>query len=125
MDFQIKKGLSTNLFDGFGNLLITPEEGCWYITIDTFELYACYNGVLQAVGGIADFTDKFEDLESKIDAKIQTYGYKSALPKKGEVDTIYVVSEENAQYRWSETSLQYYCVGRDYNEISLIDGGNA
>jgi hypothetical protein len=105
MDFQIKKGLSTNLFDEFGNLLITPEEGCWYITIDTFELYACYNGALQAVGGIADFADKFKDLESKIDAKIQTYGYKSALPKKGEVDIIYVVSEENAQYRWSETSL--------------------
>ena len=45
-DFQIKKGLKQNLFDDLGNLLITPEEGCWYITTDTFELFVCFNGMV-------------------------------------------------------------------------------
>ena len=124
-NFQIKKGLSTNLFDELGNLLITPEEGCWYITTDTFELYACFDGIVKAIGGIADFSDRFDELEEKIDTKIQTYGYKSALPTKGEANVMYIVTDENAQYRWSEASSQYYCVGRDYNEISIIDGGSA
>ena len=123
--FQIKKGLKGNLFDAAGNLLITPEEGCWYITIDTYELYACFDGVVKPIGGIADFSDKFNQLEEKIDTKIQTYGYKSSLPVKGEANVIYMITDENAQYRWSETSAQYYCVGRDYNEISIIDGGSA
>lgn len=52
--FQIKKGLSSNLFDKDGKLLITPEEGCWYITTDTYKLYAYFNGTLGAIGDIAD-----------------------------------------------------------------------
>lgn len=49
----------------------------------------------------------------------------SALPSKGEVNGIYFVIDENATYRWDEDNLKYECVGRDYKEIKLINGGDA
>ena len=89
-EFSIKKGLKQNLFDINGNLLITPEEGCWYITTDTYELYVCFNGTLSLVNSaVEDFSEKLNALETKIDSKIQTYGYKFSLPTTGEEGVIY------------------------------------
>ena len=124
-DFQIKKGLKQNLFDELGNLLITPEEGCWYITTDTFELYVCFNGILSPVGGIPDFSEQIESLATRVESIVQNYGYKYSLPTVGEENVIYRVIDENADYRWDNATAQYYCVGRDYKEIQVIHGGNA
>lgn len=49
----------------------------------------------------------------------------SELPSIGEKNGIYFVIDENATYRWDDTNLKYECVGRDYKEIKLINGGNA
>ena len=124
-NFQIKKGLSINLFDENGDLRIIPEEGCWYITTDTFELYACFDGIFKAIGSIPDFETRLSALETRIEKIVQTYGYKSGLPKVGEENVIYVVAEENAEYRWDNASQTYYCIARDYQEITSINGGNA
>jgi hypothetical protein len=125
-DFQIKRGLKQNLFDINGNLLIAPEEGCWYITTDTFELYACFNGVLTLVNAaVSDFAEQLKQLEDKVDSKIQKYGYRSSLPTKGEENVIYLVMAEKAEYCWDEETQQYYCIGRDYREIQFIHGGKA
>lgn len=50
---------------------------------------------------------------------------KANLPNIGSENTIYIVKDENAVYRWDDTNLLYYCVGRDYNEIKVINGGTA
>lgn len=47
------------------------------------------------------------------------------LPTVGNSQNIYFVIGENAVYRWDEEKLLYFCVGRDYEEISLINGGTA
>lgn len=47
------------------------------------------------------------------------------LPRPGDPQTAYIVTGENAAYRWDEKELTYYCIGRDYNEITKIDGGTA
>lgn len=47
------------------------------------------------------------------------------LPTVGNSQNIYFVIDENAVYRWDEEKLLYFCVGRDYEEISLINGGTA
>ena len=36
LQFKIKKGLKANLPE-------TGEKGCWYLTTDTHELFACLN----------------------------------------------------------------------------------
>lgn len=47
------------------------------------------------------------------------------LPNVGSENTVYFVKNENATYRWDEAGLKYYCTGRDYQEIKVINGGNA
>lgn len=120
--FQIKKGLSTNLFDNQGNLLITPEEGCWYITTDTFELYVCFNGVLKATGQVKDFETRLKALETRTARIVKTYSTFSALPLTGEVDSLYIVEEDNISYRWDVTTTSYVPLGLD---IQVINGGKA
>ena len=44
------------------------------------------------------------------------------FPLTGRIGCIYVDTTNNASYRWDNTDLKYYCIGRDYNEIQIIDG---
>lgn len=120
--FKIKKGLSTNLFDAQGNVLITPEEGCWYITTDTYELYVCFNGVLKPLGGVEDFETRIAALEYKTARIVRTYEERANLPTTGEVGTLYIVEDENLSYRWDEATKSYVALGVD---ISIINGGAA
>lgn len=46
------------------------------------------------------------------------------FPTIGKDGTIYIDIEANATYRWDGDNLKYYCVGRDYKEIEIINGGN-
>jgi hypothetical protein len=124
-EFQIKKGLKANLFDSNKNLLITPEEGCWYITTDTFELYGYFNGVFSAIGAVGDFDSRVSALEERVESIVQTYGYKTALPPMGEKNVVYYVTDEKANYFWDENTKTYICGGRDYEEIRVINGGKA
>lgn len=49
---------------------------------------------------------------------------KYELPTVGDENKIYIAVEENSIYRWDDKDLLYYCIGRDYNEIEFINGGN-
>ena len=49
----------------------------------------------------------------------------SALPSFGSTGTVYFITDENAIYRWDEDGLKYFCVGRNYEEIKIINGGDA
>ena len=53
---------------------------------------------------------------------VKSYG---ALPNIGSVGIVYIVEDENAAYRWDRDELKYYSIGRDYEEIQIIFGGNA
>ena len=50
---------------------------------------------------------------------------KTNLPNVGSEGIVYFVKDENATYRWDDAGLKYYCTGRDYQEIKVINGGNA
>lgn len=67
MVFQIKKGLSENLFAES----MVLEEGCWYLTTDTEKLYVCVNGGLVAINETESFdpteiNNKINSLDSRI-----------------------------------------------------------
>ena len=49
----------------------------------------------------------------------------AALPNLGDQNIAYIVEKENKVYRWDSTTAKYFVVGSDYNEIKLINGGNA
>ena len=50
---------------------------------------------------------------------------KASLPNVGSEGVVYFVKSENATYRWDDTDVRYYCVGRDHEEIKVINGGDA
>lgn len=53
------------------------------------------------------------------------YDTRFEFPTIGDSNALYIAMNENAAYRWNETDLHYYCVGRDYLELKIISGGNA
>ena len=80
---------------------------------------------------IAEIRD-INELNAKIDSIVPgggtgviPVGSRGQLPSVGAVNSLYVVQDENAVYRWDDVELKYYCVGRDYQEVQVINGGNA
>ena len=61
-------------------------------------------------------------IESDAVVQVQT---KFELPTVGDPQLVYFVIGENAVYRWDAEKLLYFCSGRDYEEIDLINGGTA
>lgn len=47
------------------------------------------------------------------------------FPTIGDEKQIYIDTTENSTYRWDDASLKYYCIGRDYKQIEIINGGSA
>lgn len=131
VQFKIMKGLSANLPQA------QKEEGCWYLTTDTQELYVCLNNTLHKVSAMGSFDPKRVDalegkvkgLESQIKEASSTKSYPSFsdLPKEGAENIIYIVEDENAVYRYFNLNGEshYYCVGRDYENIAVIVGGDS
>lgn len=68
-----------------------------------------------------------DNTQKTITATLKGIQYESKLnfPNVGSPNLIYVDVSENASYRWDSNTLTYICVGRDYNEIAIISGGNA
>ena len=54
--------------------------------------------------------------------QVATY---AQLPAVGSESCLYVVKNQNKTYRWDDTDNKYYCVGSDYNDINVINGGTA
>ena len=47
------------------------------------------------------------------------------LPAVGIPDRVYVCRSSNQSYRWDDTETRYRIIGSDYNEIDVINGGEA
>lgn len=45
------------------------------------------------------------------------------LPKVGNVLCIYIDKETNRSYRWDDDDTKYYCIGSDWQDIKMINGG--
>lgn len=47
------------------------------------------------------------------------------FPNVGNPNILYLDITENKLYRWDEAKLFYYVIGKHYDEIEIIHGGNA
>lgn len=56
---------------------------------------------------------------------VKRYPSRLQFPVLGTAGVLYLDEGENRLYRWNTANLYYYCVGSDYTEIQIIDGGNA
>lgn len=144
IQFKIKKGLKDNLPK-------VGELGCWYLTTDTHELFTCLNGdegdlTLHKVNDIETFdpteiNNRITELDnrvSSVETRVDNLQLESGvvrvttiydLPGVGDPNVVYVVVDQNAIYRWDSegdsSNNHYICIGRDFESIQSIDGGNA
>lgn len=131
-NFQIKLGKSENLERA------TPIPGCWYLTTDTFELFACFDETIgiQPIKATGSFDpERVTALEAEVkDIKQQLQNVSSPiewvttndnLPMRGSENIVYIVINEDASYMWSNEISDYVCIGRNYEEITVIHGGTA
>lgn len=75
-----------------------------------------------------------DNIETTVDNKQRTISssivqtqYKTRLefPSVGSEKLIYVDLSDNSLWRFDTMNLKYICVGRDYEGIDVINGGNA
>lgn len=77
------------------------------------------------IEAITGLREELDSLSSRISATVEV-AVRGELPNRGKANTIYIVTEENASYRWDEANGKYFCIGRDYEEVEIIIcGGNA
>ena len=88
--------------------LLAPIDS-FYFVIETSILWRYANG-------------KWIQITSQPAEKVITEDSYLNFPSVGSENQIYIDRSENATYRWDDKSLKYYCVGRDYMNIKIIDG---
>ena len=80
--------------------------------------------------GASYLKDKIiECLKEYTDAKtselILRYQSIHEFPNIGDESKLYISTSTNSLYRWDDTSIKYYCIGSDYNNIEVINGGSS
>lgn len=58
-------------------------------------------------------------------APIEEYESYLHFPTIGKESHLYIDTDAGKTYRWNAEELRYECIGSDYNDIDLIDSGNA
>lgn len=136
MKFKILRGDSKNIPTLADELKVA---GYWYLTVDTHQLYTClHDGEDPILVSQADTFDPTEinnrlnKVESDVESlkgqvasgNVVTVNNRHELPGTGNTDSIYIVVDENATYRYIGAE-GYQAIGRDYEEITCIYGGSA
>lgn len=80
--------------------------------------------------GVSYLKDKiFEYIKDYIDTEVSevVLQYQSIynFPNIGDEHKIYIDISKNQAYRWDDDSIKYFCIGSDYNDIEVIDGGSS
>lgn len=146
--FQIKRGYKSTLLDDAGTPLIPLDDGCWYLTLDTAEVFVALTindslnlyKINEAPIDLKEFNDRFDAIEVRLDdiddrlssfeenstSDVLSYIDRSQFPTTGALNKLYIDITENISYRWDANSNEYIALAGDSDiEISLINGGSA
>lgn len=116
---------------------ISPKSSLNASISSEVELSATINGIIKTI--IEDNYNNLKNLPSinniviKGNLELNELGisevifkeYSTQFPNIGSNKNIYIAEKENKTYRWDENNLKYYIIGSDYNDIKVINGGNA
>ena len=88
-----------------------------------------FRSITKSYDGIGnDATETVVDNDERtveVKLKPQQFVSKYAFPNRGNKAVLYMDTTENRSYRWDEVTGAYICIGSDYNQIKIINGGNA
>ncbi len=76
--------------------------------------------------GMQVYTDEVKKLIEKMiadssDFEVEAVDSYLHFPVVGNVNHLYIDTTDNATYRWNQDDLHYYCIGRDWEKIDLIN----
>lgn len=69
-----------------------------------------------------------DELKGYIDINsilVKQYDTLALFPTIGNEKYIYIDRSTNKSYRWDDTNVKFYCVGNDYENIEVINGGSS
>lgn len=109
---------SLTMYENYGTSSQAVVDCCHAFTLvsNTCEKHSCCKTAkletaclrIGYVGGyVVQFNSKFE------------------FPNVGDSQLLYIDISANKSYRWDSDTMQYYCVASDYNDINVIDSGDA
>lgn len=64
---------------------------------------------------------KIQDIKG--DSGTESYSSFVDFPTVGDSHKLYIDEDEDCVYRFDSKNLRYFCVGRDYTKIQIINGG--
>ena len=140
MAFEIKRGYKDNLMDKNGSPKIDLQDGCWYLTLDTAEVYVAINlnGVIdlykinEAPGlNLEEFDERFNALDARVTTLEEKgdplrFAERAQFPTTGATDKLYIAIDENQLYIFMDN--EYIPIGSASSgeiDIQLINGGSA
>lgn len=109
LQFKILRGPSSTLQTD------APKQlGTWYLTTDTNELF------------VGSGTPENVTIEP-VNQQVVFVTSKAALPLVGRDKIVYILEQENLIYRYDKDQGKFVLLsgGTDYNDIKVINGGNA
>lgn len=133
--FQIKRGYKRYLIDENNAPLIPLEEGCWYLALDTAEIYVAINQELKKLNESEIDLDIFDERFGSIEERLTNLENKSEplrfaerqqFPTVGDTDKLYIAIDENQLYIFIDN--EYVAIGGSSSEdldIKVINGGDA
>lgn len=99
------------------------HDNCECIHVQPFRsITKTYEGVTNDEAEVI-VDNEVRTIEVKL--KPQQYGSRYAFPNIGNPTILYVDILENKTYRWDSTTNNYECIGSDYTQIKIINGGKA
>lgn len=98
-----------------------------YTTLENLSYFLDKNKEIFSGKNHKHTTSDISELDSILADKIEknTYSGISEFPSIGTVGEIYIDISANKTYRWDDEKLLYFCIGSDYNEIEIINGGGS
>ena len=104
------------------------DEEKIYSYIDSRLRFQTSDASMQLSGVMFEMTGVYQEHEENVyPVNASGIEYDSILlfPIHGDSSKLYIAKNENAIYRYDDVEKKYYCVGRDYEELGLIQSGSS
>lgn len=75
--------------------------------------------------GLLTLVDQLKEYIDINSILVKQYDSLAEFPTVGDEKYIYIDRSTNKSYRWDDTNVKFYCVGTDYENIEVINGGSS
>ena len=75
--------------------------------------------------GLSTLVDKLKKYIKDSSDIVKPYSSIYEFPGIGKEKILYIDLSTDTLYRWDDINVKYYCIGSDYNNIKVINGGDS